>query len=197
MVNESVTVLLAAIPVRRSNMLMRALASITTQTRQPDTTIIAMDRLKEGSARTRNRALDGVTSDWVAFLDDDDEFMSHHLETLLRHRRDADVIYTGCLVKNAQGNVVPLREEWGRFGQEFDPDLLRVKSYLPVTSMVRTEVIKEARFYYEKQSDGQAYDDWGFYLNLLDNGARFKHVPQVTWIWWHTGQNTSGRPDRW
>lgn len=194
----TVTVLIPHIPVR-PNVLARAVKSAATQTWRPDVIHIEVDKHHTGSAATRNRALSLVTTDFVAFLDDDDELLPHHLDVLMSVQigTNIDVIYPGCHVINpALGGEIPLREEWGRFGSEFDADLLREKSYIPVTSLVRTELAQQALF---GPPTGQVsdYDDWGFYLRMFDLGATFYHIPEKTWIWNHNGKNTSGRPDRW
>lgn len=196
--SHNVTVITPHIPTRQFE-LTRALASVSAQTMQPEAHIIATDSYHEGSAYTRNRVLHSVTTDWVAFLDDDDEFLPNHLNVLIDTAKHsvATVIYTGCKVVDHNGNDIPVREEWGRFGLDFDPDLLRTKAYLPVTSLVHTDLAQEALFGPPKSHPQSDYDDWGFYLRLLDLGAVFKHVPEVTWVWHHHGANTSGRSDRW
>jgi glycosyltransferase involved in cell wall biosynthesis len=192
-VGGSVTVLIASIPTR-IRMLNRALVSVLNQMRMPDRIIVSIDHDRKGSAANRNQVLTTIDTDWVAFLDDDDEFLPQHLLTLLQNSDEADVIYAGCTVIGPHGEEIPDREEWGRFGKPFDGLLLRKKSYLPVTSLVRMELAVECSFTRPKDS---AYDDWGFYLELLDKDARFLHVPQRTWIWHHHGTNTQGLPDRW
>lgn len=193
--NEDVTVVIPHIPTR-PNSLARAVKSAATQTRRPSDIIIATDLLREGAAPTRNRALDRVTTRWVAFLDDDDLWLPNHLEVLLAnaHGTDAGVIYSGCAVIGPDGERVPNREEWGRFGLPFDAERLREKAYLPVTCLADTKTAQAARF---GAPEGSIYDDWGFYLRMLDLGVEFLHVPEVTWIWHHNGKNTSGQPSRW
>lgn len=193
MVGGDVTVLIPTIPPRKQ-MLNRALVSVLNQLRPPDNIHVSFDHHRLGSAVNRNVALTNVDTEWVAFLDDDDEFLPQHLLVLLQNSDDADVIYTGCNVVNPYGQDVPHREEWGRFGKPFDGFLLRKKSYLPVTSLVRTKLAQQSAF---RAPEGSVYDDWGFYLGLLDNGARFLHVPQKTWTWHHWGGNSQGLPDRW
>lgn len=195
---DSIAVITPHIPTRQSE-LIRAVSSVVAQLIQPDEHIIVTDNFHDGSARTRNRALYGTAADWTAFLDDDDEWLPNHLQVLLNAaiHSNADVIYTGCRVLDGDLNEIPIREEWGRFGQEFDPALLRTKAYLPVTSFVRTELAAQALFGPPVTHPDSVYDDWGFYLRLLDLGATFKHVPEITWIWHHHGKNTSGQADRW
>lgn len=197
---DSIAVVTPHIPTRTDE-LVRAVMSVTAQTLQPDEHIIVTDNRHDGAARTRNRAMYPVLTDWIAFLDDDDEFMPNHLEVLynaaIRSDINVDVVYSGCQVLDGDLNEIPRREEWGRFGQLFDPELLRTKAYMPVTSLVKTDLAVQALFGPPATHPDSEYDDWGFYLRLLDLGAKFLHVPEVTWIWHHHGKNTSGQSDRW
>ena len=193
---SSVTVIIASHPARMKNgMLDRAVHSVSRQLTQPAEIMIVNDIDASGSDITRNKALAKVTTRWTAFLDSDDEWLPNHLSVLLRNiSSNLDVIYTGCRVIDAYGQVMPLQEEWGRFGKEFDPDLLMQKSYIPVTSLVRTKLAQYVGgFTYGPDSE---YDDWGLYRNMLIQGAKFKHVPEITWIWHHHGANSSGKPGK-
>lgn len=131
-----------------------------------------------------------VKTEWVAFLDDDDQFKQNHLERLLATAEETgvDVVYPW---PEMVGMSDPRPD---RFGVPFDPAELRRGSFIPVTSLVRTELAQLAGF---KCPSGSIYDDWGFYLGLLDLGAKFHHLAERTWIWNVQGQNTSGRPERW
>lgn len=193
-----VTVVIPTIKPRKG-FLRRAVNSVMAQTYGVPPIEIAIDREHEGAAATRNRALMNVRTPWVAFLDDDDYFLPNHLEVLLREVKatNIDVIYPGCRVIGPDFETIPMQEEWGRFGQAFDPTALRNQSCIPVTSMVRTELAQHAMFGPPDHDPKSWYDDWGFYLRLLDLKAQFHHVPEVTWIWHHHGRNTSGQGDRW
>jgi glycosyltransferase involved in cell wall biosynthesis len=190
-----ITVVIPTIPQRKGK-LRKAISSVMAQTYPVSALSVAVDLKGEGSARTRNRALDAVQTDWVAFLDDDDQFLPSALRTFAHAQRDtnADVVYGLPRIVDAQGIIQRRFFEAG--GPEvFDPDLLRQKSYIPVVSLVRTVLAKSARFSYAQDTTG-AYDDWGFYLSLLDIDAKFYHVNQETFIWNIDGGNTSGKPDR-
>lgn len=195
---DKVTVIIPHIPTR-SFELTRAVASVESQTHMPENYIIAVDTRREGAAATRNRALYQAATTWVAFLDDDDELLPNHLETLVTTalRSGVSIVYSGCRVVDAQNAPIPMKEEWGRFGQSFDPDLLQRKAYLPVTCLAYAQLAKQALFGPPEHEPASDYDDWGFYLRMLGLGASFLHVPEVTWVWHHHGENTSGRSDRW
>lgn len=187
----SITVVMPHIEEREEE-LKRAIKSVSEQELKPDAFIVQIDDTQSGSAITRNLALKVVETDWVAFLDDDDEMMPNHLSELSQcaETTGADVIYPGC-------EVIGGSDPHDRFGQPFDPDLMRQKSYIPVTSLVRMSLVKKL---FEEHDEafyrpaGSIYDDWGFYLRLLDTGAIFVHHPVKTWKWHHWHGNTSGLP---
>ena len=92
-----VTAVVPAIPPRVVNgHLDRALRSVATQTYPVAAVSVAVDIHREGAPATRQRALDGVTTPWVAFLDDDDEWLPEHVGKLVKHARRtrADVVYS-------------------------------------------------------------------------------------------------------
>lgn len=184
-----ITVVIPTIPPRRG-LLKRAIGSVLGQTLPAAAISVAVDLDKEGSAATRNRALAAAATEFVAFLDDDDQFLPQHLELLsaCQESTGADVVYPWPQMVGA-GDPRP-----DMFGKPFDAAELRRGSYIPVTSLVRTELAQIAKFRWRRDTP---YDDHAFYLGLLNLDAKFVHLPQRTWLWNVTGQNTSGRPDRW
>jgi len=196
---DGITVVIPHIPVRHLQ-LLQAIRSVQLQTLPADAISIVTDTQRRGAGRTRNLALAMARTRWVAFLDDDDLFHPDHLEVLMGHamQTGAKVVYSSCRVVHAQlGEIPPDHpgwDEWGRPGKEFDPELLRQRSYIPVTSLVDRGLAQRSTFV---PPPGSHYDDWGFYLGLLDLGATFSHINKVTWTWTHGDHNTSGQPDRW
>lgn len=199
---SDITVIIPTIPPRVA-LLERALASVEAQTLKPADIIVTTDISRQGAAANRDAALGTVKTEWTAFLDDDDYYLPEHLETLVSvNLDDWDVVYTAPLVIDASGNTIPLMREWGNFGNEFDAEYLRKQSYLGMWSMVRTELAQSVGGF--TQPNKSQYDDWDFFLAMLDAGARFKHIPVQTYVWTHvpnagnTGLgNTSGKSDRW
>ncbi len=191
-----VTVVMPHIPTREHEY-VRAMRSVARQQLQPDAIIVCVDSMHHGAMATRNRGLFMVETEWTAFLDDDDELLPNHLEVLMSAARSTpgEIFYPGY-------DVIGGHDPWQRFGQPFDPTILRDHSYIPVTSLVRTEAARAAGGFVPPPTGH--YEDWGFYLALLDSGAIFTHVPVKTWNWYHWGEgrpgipgNTSGLGDRW
>ena len=128
-----------------------------------------------------------VTTDWVAFLDSDDELKPNHLRACARHATltGADVMYPWF------DGYDPM----GMFGVPFDPELLRRRNYIPVTVLARTAMVKAVGGFADHPDEhGDPCEDWGLWLKLLDLGAKFSHLPQRTWIW-HPGGTRGRAPD--
>lgn len=180
-------------------MLKKALRSVERQTLAPAKVIVVEDTDHAGAAATKNAGLRQVTTEWVAFLDDDDQFLPGHLATLYHAGpEDADVLYSVPLIPENPAFV----QSEPQYFKPFDPDVLRERSFIQTTSLVRTRLALKAGGF--QCPPGSDYDDWGLWLALLDLGARFHHVPEQTFVWHHWGYgtpaqpgNTSGRPDRW
>jgi glycosyltransferase involved in cell wall biosynthesis len=191
---HDITVCIATIPVR-ARMLRKALASVAIQTLQPAAIVVEYDHLRTGAAATKNRALGRATTDWVAFLDDDDQFMPEHLEKLRNAAAETgcDVAYSMPSIPQAPGGIDPS----GMRGAPFDADELRKRSYIQTTSLVRTSLIQSTGGFQLPTHTVSDYDDWGCWLALLNAGATFYHLPEQTFVWEHHGKNTSGRADRW
>lgn len=193
---NDITVCVATIPPR-AKMLRRALASVVEQTLSPAEILVEYDHHHDGPAAVRNRMLDKVSTEWVAWLDDDDQLRPQHLE-LLRAFADeagADVVYPWFEVVSSRST--PGWDPLGRFGVPFDAAELRERNYIPVTLLARTKLVIEAGGFVNRSDGDATCEDWGCWLGLLDAGATFAHLPVRTWIWnWHDG-NTSGRSDRW
>jgi glycosyltransferase involved in cell wall biosynthesis len=185
-----VTVVIPSIPPRR-DFLAEAFASVLAQTRSPDAISVVIDHHHEGPAVTRNKGLFSVQTEWVAFLDDDDLLFPRHLERLLAHAEEteADLVYPWFWPSNG---IDPL----GWFAEPFDPIVLRRENYIPVTTLVRTDLAQKVGGFPRALCDEwpRPFEDHGFLVRLLDAGAKFEHLPEVTWLWrYDHGGNLAGQ----
>lgn len=169
----TITVVTPSLPTR-AHLLAEAILSVNAQTLPPVEHLIGVDHGREGSAALRNRLAAAARGEWVAFLDDDDVLHPHHLETLAV-AADADVVYS--------------RPDGYDPVQPFDPDRLRAGNFIPVTVLARRELFLEAGGFDEAAPHG--WEDWGAWLRMLDHGARFRFVDEVTWTYrLHPGSKT-------
>jgi glycosyltransferase involved in cell wall biosynthesis len=188
-------------------MLTRAIDSVHSQTRPPDAIHVAVDNGREGAAATRQRALTAATTDFVAFLDSDDEFLPKHLEWLLQHQQEtgADFVYPWfkILQQFADGTTRILEDDpifpVGHYLNEFDPaDPVETT----ITTLVRTDLAKHVGFKELDRGQVNSGEDRYFTLGCLEAGATIRHLRRKSWLWRHhwlddkVMGNTSGRPER-
>lgn len=198
MSTAKVTVCVPSIPPR-ALMLKRALGSVGRQTHPPAAVAVAHDLDGDGAAQTRNEALHMARTEWVAFLDDDDQLGARHLERLVRHQQEtgADLVYPWFDIRGPDGEDYNHRDPLGAMGQDIDLAELDHRNWIPVTYLVRRDLAEAVGGFPRLFSERWPHDnceDWGFLKDLRDAGATFSHLPERTWVWnWH-GLNTSGRP---
>jgi hypothetical protein len=189
----------------RARLLDRARRSVHAQERPVDEIVVEWDGERTGAAATRNRALQWATSDWVAFLDDDDYWYPNHLRLCeaTAERTGADLVYPWFDLPLGVPN--PLATTGYRYplGVPFDDDarewFLTMGTWIPVTVLARRELILEAGGFVAPGTEGNPLDcceDYALFKNLLLRGARFAHCPAVTWFCDQHGANTGGRPAR-
>jgi hypothetical protein len=204
---SDVTVIIATHPGREV-LTAEAISSVLNQDHPPDALIVEYDRHRTGAAATRNRALRGVRTHWVAFLDSDDLLLPFHLSMCLAEleKTGADLVYPGFIAQGGPDRTATARD--GQvvrpFGVPFGPEQERWfrtrGGFIPVTHVCRTDRVKRAGGFPEqgkfKVPAGNVSgdcEDYGMLLAMLDRGARFAHLPARTWIYrFHEG-NTGGR----
>lgn len=195
----------------REKMLDRAMKSIRGEEVSFTVNVMA-DHEGKGPAVQRNRGVFESPSHgakWLSLLDDDDEFHPGHLTKCVRHAEDtgADVVYPwfdlmrGNVLRNDTKILLQQDEHGGKvdaFEKPFSGDALRKNNYIPVTALIRLDKFREVGGFPRPGSEAWPHkdcEDWGLWLRMLDAGAKFSHLPERTWTWWHHGANTSGRPD--
>lgn len=185
-----ITVVIPSIPPRHL-MLAQAVRSVMAQTMPAAAISVAIDVNREGAPATRQRALDAVNTDWVAFLDDDDWFNPDHLELLYKHAMDtgADFVYSWF---NVVGGTDPFPST--HYTEPFDP---QNPIETTITTLVRTGLAKEAGFQALDRGQINTGEDRYFTLKCLDLGANIQHLVAKTWAWRHHSQNTSGLSTKW
>lgn len=201
MTRPTVTVAVCTIP-DREDLLARAVASVAEQTVLPDGLVIHCDVNRVGAAHARNAALRSVTTDYVAWLDDDDEFLPSHLERLIvaADVTGADVVYPWMRVDPpAMDNLRTVDEQGQRvsplgvdFGDRQRRQLEIGNNFLHLTALIRVDAIRDVGGFVALGARGSE-EDAGLYQALAGAGKTFHHVAERTWIWHRTVRSTGGR----
>src|SRR6266702_2525747 len=165
----------------REHLLKRALASVEGQQVTPAAVEVHTDYHRRGAHFARNEAIKNVKTDWIAFLDDDDEFVGG--------RDPLACVQHGRLVPEPIN--VP-------FGIEQEYWLRKHGNFIPVTYLVRTAAVRAVGGFPAPYSFDAAWsrdcDDFGLQLRLLDAGYTFHHVTGVrSWRYHFHEANLGGR----
>lgn len=201
MTASGITVVVTHVQPRR-HLLRRALETVYEQTLQPDAVVVSQDNDRRGAAHNRQRGTDMVQTEFVAYLDDDDELRPNHLQLLRDNLRDtADLIYPWF-------DVVGGCDPFPTFeGKDWDGN------QVPVTFLARTESIRRAGGWDDSalfntpgfdplhdpgvDPDGnRAGEDYRLILRMINLGMGIQHLNARTWMWHHDSGNTSGLPAR-
>lgn len=205
---NSVAICIPSIPPRKVQ-LARAISSALNQDHPVDQIVVTVDHERLGAAGNRNRAWRAADTEWVAFLDDDDELHPDHISTLLAHAEatGADLVYPwhrilvmghreGPDILNARG----MRDE------QIIPELEH-RNFIPINVMVKRSALEAVGGFPHTNSPEWPHadcEDWGCWKRLAAAGFKFSHIDKVTWTWHHWGYgtpgslgNTSGKADRW
>jgi hypothetical protein len=185
-----ITVVIPAHAARvRNGMVKRAVGSVLMQTLMPTAVIVEIDHHREGAAVTRDRALRKVTTEWVAYLDSDDQLKANHLRALYdcAMRTGADVAYAWYEAVGFGSDPLP------HFGKVFDPEH---PTQTTITVLERTALAQKVGFRQPPEGaliDGERFgEDFLHTVEMIAAGARIVHTPVRSWIWNCHGGNTSG-----
>jgi len=183
-----ITALVACHPARmRNGLLNRALASVAAQTLQPHAVIVVNDEARLGAGATRRELLNMVRTEWIAWIDSDDEWDPVHLEKLHKVALETGAVYVYSWFNSPYD---PL----GHFGLPFNPC---TPHHTTMNVLVRTDIAQEVGF--NDNADGPyANEDWGFITGVAklacERGLAMTHLAERTWTY-HMGHgNSSGQP---
>jgi glycosyltransferase involved in cell wall biosynthesis len=190
----------------RPKLLLRAIDSVLRQTHQEIELIVVVDRPDPGTisavrsrddprlqllvtphpltaAGARNAGADHATGEWVAFLDDDDEWLPNKLERQIAFASGRAPALVSCLnrVVTSTATFVWPQVIYDNSGP-IDEYLFNRRSPFRACSFIQTSsfllphrLFDKVRFNVES-----AHDDWEFVLRLSKQaGARIETVPEV------------------
>jgi len=203
MARLTVAVCIPTIPGREA-LLERAVQSVHGQSRKADQLLVERDSERTGAWASRNRLLARVTTDVIAWLDDDDWLNHNHLRANMRVLEQSpfkpDLVYPRPRMSGGEDPTAVTHQgmfpvsPWGlRFTAEHAEHIRKIGSFIPMTHLVRTERVREiGGFRPGYRVDGGRYrgEDEDYLIRLLDAGAErrpgepvFEHLDARTWTW--------------
>src|ERR1700733_9616391 len=204
--------------LNRPKLLLRAIDSVLRQTHREIEIIVVVDRpdpdtvsavrsvddprlqlivnpYSMTAAGARNAGADHATGEWIAFLDDDDEWLPNKLERQIAFASGQAPALVSCLSRVVTptatyispqviyDNSTPLDEYlFDRRSPFRGPGFIQTSSYL-----LPRQLLDKVRFDVESP-----HDDWGFLLRLSKLiGARIETVPEVLVVLYFEEQRPS------
>lgn len=177
-----VTVITPSIP-SRARMLLECRESVSNQIHKVHDHLYDVDHGYEGPARVRNRLVKEATTEWIAFLDDDDLLYPNHFELHAPFADDYDVIYSwGDIVHNGGGRET--------FTSGYDEDIiLGGRNMIPITASVRRSCFNAVGGF----SETERFEDWFLWKTFIQHGVRF--APPIEIVTWEYRTGHGNRND--
>lgn len=147
--------------VKWDDMAKNAAASADRQTRRPDEIITVR---ADTVADARNAGASKATSEWLIFLDADDELDEHYIEEMFRGVGDIRRPSTLGFYEDGTEDDFPV------LIPEMD---LRTGNYIVIGAMCRRSQFVKARGF----QDYDILEDWDLWLTMVENGAVVEDCP--------------------
>lgn len=176
----------------RPESLKRAIESVQNQTYQDFEMIVVVDGPEEVSTPRevkvihvehfgndtfpKNTGILAATGEYIALLDDDNQFRPDHLQLLVNEldkNPDIDIVYGDRWLNDETGQVQP---QVGKYS-DWEPGHLMVENYIDTSDvLIRREALMYVGGFDETQ---KKYIDWNLWVRLEKAGFKFKRVPVV------------------
>lgn len=155
-----------------------------------------------GPAAARNRALEGVTADWVCVLDSDDFFLEGRIGRLLAHASKADLI-ADDLIRVQDPALAALPKT---VAADTAPRLIGLADFIDgnisrrgrdrqelgfIKPLMRRSVLEQNRLRYDERL--RLGEDFHLYACALAKGARLLLLPPMGYVAVRRADSLSGR----
>jgi len=144
---------------------------------------------KRGQSAARNKGLRTAQGEFIAFLDDDDFYLSGKISLSVKkllEDRSISLVYTDYVMidsENLQTDTIKINHPPP---EEFLRTFLKGFCILPSTTLLRKECLEKTGYFDETMLN--SHEDTDMWFRMLKTGCRFGHIPEpLTAYRWHAG----------
>jgi len=153
---------------------------------------VLLNATNQGEGRARDRAIMEASAPWVAFIDADDAWLPHRLESLLSEAPLPDsreILFDDILIcDDKNGELVPwrpMRSEKAFCAKKKESIKVPFESYLCserllIKPMIPTELIKNNRISHSTRKFGA---DTEYMINLIAKGGTLRYIPLPLYLY--------------
>ena len=145
----------------------------------------------QGLARTCNRGASEAAGEYFVFLSADDILEPSYVSELMRalqRSQEASFAYCSARLFGAESGIAPARP-FSAFS------LVRGRNYINGSALTRRSDYLAVGGYPEDLGEG-AFDDWDFWLTMVEQGHRGTYVPKPLLKWRRHEQGSKNPPSR-
>jgi len=126
----------------------------------------------ETLAEARNKGLEWVETDWVVFLDADDELTPGYFDAMAAGFADLRAPAVEYVGTSRQSPYMP---KVAGHGHDCDGDCLTEGNWLVIGTAARTNIVRDVGGFRE----WEVYEDWDLWLRCYLAGATVEAVPEA------------------
>jgi glycosyltransferase involved in cell wall biosynthesis len=150
-----------------------------------------------GMAAARNTGIAVARGKYIAYLDDDDSYLPHHIETLVNflENNDCKAAYTDAYrthIKTINGKDTVERQDVP-YSIDFDSDRMLIQNYIPTLCVMHEKHCLDATGAFDEELT--VLEDWDLWIRM-SRRFPFAHIREITceFVWRTDGKTmTSGR----
>ena len=145
--------------------------------------IVAIDQKNMGVSKTRNKGIDYATGKYLMFIDNDDYFDNHYIDTFVESikKDDLDIVIGGYKRPDSNNKIIAkvelIDEEYSKF--------IIVAAWAKI---YKTEYIKKNKFYFLNSNIGE---DINFTIPAVLSTNKIKIIPYVGYNWFYNDKSVS------